>query len=182
MLVITGLPNCGTSFLAKVLMAMNYKGGVDLNSECELSSVYDLNQDMYSINGSINLDSECQCDYWKNRTYRYAIHNYDKDEKQGTVSFINDLTFMRSPEIIKAWWEVRKDLRFIILRNSIPDKVSHRRIRLMKEQEIPCKVQSYPEFLDNAQPLFKNIRTLGLQTCHIEGNKLVQEMREFANA
>lgn len=181
MLVITGLPYCGTSFLAKVLMAMNYKGGVDLNSDCELSSVYDLNRDMYhnqlSANENINLDAECKCSYWKSQSYKYAIQKFNQDKKQGTVSFINDLVFMWSPKIIDAWWQVRKDLRFIILRGETINEEYSKCIEFMQKEKIPFKVDMYPEFLIDAKPLFKHIRILGLQTCHLIGNKLVQEMR-----
>jgi hypothetical protein len=219
MLVITGLGRCGTSFLAKVLLAMNYRGGKNMhwhgnvNAGYELSTVYSLNHDMYFVHlhhhKRINLDMICLGDYWGEGgygyTYREAIQNFDKDPIQGPVQFIKDPRFMWHPEIIKAWWSVRKDLRFMILhrnfedvrqsRSVLPEEYDDSKrgsksvipykedfadcITAMLDMGIPFKIQMFPNYLYDATPLFKDIKSLGLQTCHIEGNRLVQEMRDL---
>jgi hypothetical protein len=218
MLVITGLGRCGTSFLAKVLMAMNYKTGKNINwhesvdAGLELSTVHTVNHDLHQqVNqtGSINLNKMCLGDYWGKGgyeyTYREAIQNFDKDKKQGQVNFVKDPRFMWHPDIIKAWWSVRKDLRFIILHRNF-EEVRQSRARLPKQYDdpargsksvtpfkedfadcitimadlrIPFKIQMFPRYLIDAKPLFRDLKELGLQVCHMEGDKLVQEMKDL---
>jgi len=218
MLVITGLGRCGTSFLAKVLMAMNYKTGKNINwhesvdAGYELSTVHSLNHDLYQqINqtGSINLNKMCLGDYWGKGgygyTYKQAMENFSNDPKQGPVHFIKDPRFMWHPEIITSWWRVRKDFRYIILHRDFED-VRSSRARLPKQYDdpkrgsesvtpykedfadcittmvdlrIPYKIQMFPKYLYDAKPLFRDIRELGLQTCHLEGNRMVQELRDL---
>jgi hypothetical protein len=218
MLVITGLGRCGTSFLTRVLMAMNYKTGKNINwhesvnAGNELSTVHSLNHDLYqqiSQTGKIDINKMCLGDYWGKGgygyTYKQAIENFDKDPKQGPVHFIKDPRLMWHADIIKAWWRVRKDLRFMILHRDFED-VRKSRARLPKQYDdpkrgsksvtpykedfadcittmvdmrIPYKIQMFPKYLYDAKPLFRDIKELGLQTCHIEGDKLVQEMRDL---
>ena len=219
MLIITGLGRCGTSFLASVLLAMNYKSGKNINwyehvnAGYELSTVHTLNHDMYFHhiipNGSVNLNKMCLGEYWGEGGYEYtykeAMLNFDKDEKQGPVHFVKDPRFMWHPEILRSWWRVRKDLRFIVLhrdfedvrksRASLPeqyddpvrgskDVIRYKTdfadcITLMADLRIPFHIHMFPRFLHDAKPLFRDIKKLGLQTCHVEGNKLVQEMRDM---
>ncbi len=219
MLVITGLGRCGTSFLAKVLIAMNYKTGKNINwhesvnAGLELSTVHTLNHDMYfeqiRKDGRVALNRICLGDYWGKGGYEYtyqqAIQNFDKDPKQGPVNFIKDPRFMWHPEIIKAWWRTRKDLRFMILHRDFED-IRQSRARLpeqyddpkrgsksvtpykedfadcvtaMTDMRIPYKIQMFPKYLYDAKPLFRDLKALGLQVCNIEGNKMVQEMRDL---
>jgi hypothetical protein len=219
MLVITGLGRCGTSFLAKVLLAMNYKTGKNINwhesvdAGYELSTVHTLNHDFYfdqlMKTGSINLNKICLGDYWGEGgygyTYKQAIENFNKDKKQGPVHFIKDPRFMWHPEILKAWWRVRKDLRFIVLHRDFEEVMLSRRrlpeqyddpkrgsksvtpykedfadcITSMVDMRIPFKIHMFPKFLNDAKPLFRDIKQLGLQVCHNEGQKIVEELRDF---
>jgi hypothetical protein len=219
MLIITGLGRCGTSFLASVLLAMNYKTGKNINwhesvnAGYELSTVHSINHDMYFEqilkHGEVLLNNICLGDYWgkggHGYTYKEAILNFDKDERQGPVNFVKDPRFMWHPKIIEAWWRVRKDLRFMILHRDF-EQVRQSRVRLpkqyddpargsesvtkyktdfadcitvMEDMRIPYRIEMFPKYLYDAKPLFRKIRELGLQTCHLEGNKLVQEMRDL---
>lgn len=218
MLVITGLGRCGTSFLASVLMAMNYKTGKNINwhksvnAGYELSTVHSMNHDLFQQvrqTGEIDLNKICIGDYWGKGgygyTYKEAMAKFNDDPKQGPIHFIKDPRFMWHPEIIKAWWRVRKDLRYIVLHRDFEDVRQSRArlpiqyddpargsksvtpfkedfadcITMMLKLKIPFEIQMFPDYLYDAKPLFKSIRTLGLQTCHLEGNKLVQEMRDL---
>jgi len=219
MLVITGLGRCGTSFLASVLMAMNYKTGKNINwhdsvdAGYELSTVHTINHDLYfkqlCETGEIDLNKMCLGDYWGEGgygyTYKEAMLKFNSDEKQGPIHFVKDPRFMWHPEIIRAWWRVRKDFRYIILHRDFNDVMESRRrlpeqyddpkrgsksvtpykedfadcITEMVKLRIPFEIQMFPNYLYDAKPLFRAIRKLGLQTCHMEGNKLVQEMRDL---
>jgi hypothetical protein len=219
MLVITGLGRCGTSFLAKVLMAMNYKTGVNINwhesvdAGYELSTVHSLNHDLYFHHivpdGEVDVNRKCLGDYWGeggyDYTYKEAMLNFDKDEKQGSVNFIKDPRFFWHPKIIRAWWRVRKDLRYIILHRDFEEVMMSRRrlppqyddpkrgsksvtpykedfadcITELTNLRIPYEIQMFPRYLYDAKPLFSSIKKLGLQTCHLEGDKMVQEMRDL---
>jgi hypothetical protein len=218
MLVITGLGRCGTSFLAKVLIAMNYKTGKNINwhdsvdAGYELSTVHSVNHDLHQQvkqTGSIDLNKICLGDYWGKGgygyTYREALQNFDKDKKQGPVNFVKDPRFMWHPQIIKAWWSVRKDLRFMILHRNFED-VRQSRARLPKQYDdpargsksvtpfkedfadcitimadlrIPFKIQMFPRYLIDAKPLFRDLKSLGVQVCHMEGDKMVQELKDL---
>lgn len=218
MLIITGLGRCGTSFLAKVLMAMNYKTGKNINwhdsvdAGYELSTVHSLNHDLYQQiekTGEINVNKICLGGYWGEGgygyTYKQAMANFDKDAKQGPIHFVKDPRFMWHPEIIRAWWRVRKDLRYMVLHRDFTDVMMSRRrlppqyddpkrgsksvtpfkedfadcITEMLKLKIPFEIQMFPNYLYDAKLLFQSIRKLGLQTCPIEGNKMVQEMRDL---
>jgi hypothetical protein len=160
--------------------------------------------------GRVLLENVCIGDYWgkggRGFTYAQAIQNFDKDERQGPVNFVKDPRFMWHPLIIKAWWSIRKDLRFMILHRNF-EEVRQSRARLPKQYDdpargsesttkfktdfadcitmladlrIPYKIQMFPRYLIDAKPLFRDLKELGMQTCHMEGNKMVQELKDLS--
>jgi len=207
MLVITGLGRCGMTVLGDVLTAMNYKCGKD-HVNYMLPSIHDLNVEMYDqilSNGKIDTRMECKLEYWKGHTYESAIRNCTSDVKQSPVSFIIDPSFMWHPQIFRSWWRTRRDLRVIILHrnfndiikswNRLSDEYDDEKrgslktlpykedfancITDMVDMNIPYFIHLFPKIVHDAIPLFRDIKTLGLQTCHFEGNKLMKELRDL---
>jgi len=129
MFIITGLGRCGTSILIKYLGEVGFGLGrnVNWNSEMraglELSTSYSINQRMwqkFSKNGNpIDLEQVNTGDYWVGKSFRECILSVDKDERQGKVDVIKDPRFTWHPDLIEAWWEVRKDIKLIICHRDI---------------------------------------------------------------
>lgn len=148
MIVITGLGRAGTSILTKYFKEIGFGIGKNVNwhenvrAGYELSTFYTLIHDFYhrycKHGLSINLEDECWGDYWKGYTYREALTNVDKDDRQGMIDVIKDPRITWHPDIIKALWEVRPDLKLIIC---------HR-----KTEDIYKSRKSLPEQYDDPKP------------------------------
>jgi len=147
MLIVTGLGRCGTSLTMKVLQDLNFNLGVnvswvdEINAGLELGSVHMINQEMYltyTKNGlEIQLDDESTFNHWKGKTFRYIIKNFDRDNRQGDfVDVIKDPRLTWHPDLIKAWWEVRKDIKLLILHRD-PNQIIKSRFRLNERYQDP---------------------------------------------
>jgi hypothetical protein len=129
MFIITGLGRCGTSILMKYLrevgfgLGKNVSWNEEMRAGLELSTAYSLNQRMwmgFSKNGNpIDLDRVPTGDYWVGKSFRECILSVDNDERQGKVDVFKDPRFTWHPDLIEAWWEVRKDIKLIICHRDI---------------------------------------------------------------
>ena len=147
MIIVTGLGRCGTSILIKYLGEVGFGLGrnVNWNSEMraglELSTAYCINQGMwqgFSKSGTpIDLERIPSGDYWANKTFREQILNVDKDERQGKVDVIKDPRFTWHPDLIEAWWEVRKDIKLIICHRDIEQIYKSRKALNNRGQDDP---------------------------------------------
>jgi hypothetical protein len=140
MLIITGLGRCGTSLTMKILQDLDFNLGVnvswidEVNAGLELGSVHRINQEMYLTylknNSEINLDDKSTFNHWEGKTFRYIIQNFDRDTRQGDfVDVIKDPRLTWHPGLIRAWWEVRKDIKLLILHRD-PNQIIKSRFRL----------------------------------------------------
>lgn len=136
MLIITGLGRCGSSVMTKMVQSLGYGVGNmlsydnSLRAGMELAPAYAINRDLYddfiSRGREINLDEKIDTPYWGKISYRDRILRIDKDDvpdrPQGLVEVIKDPRFTWHPEIIKSWWNVRKDICVLYLMRD-PDEV-----------------------------------------------------------
>lgn len=138
MILITGLGRCGTSILTKYLKEVGIGIGVNVNwhenvrAGYELTTFYTLTHDLYhrfcKVKEPIDLDVECWGDYWEGRTYRQALQEVDKDERQGDVQIVKDPRVTWHPDIIEAIHEARDgDIRLIICHRKIENVMRSRK-------------------------------------------------------
>ena len=149
MILITGLGRCGTSILIKYLKEVGVGIGVNVNwhenvrAGYELTTFYTLTHDLYhrfcKEGKPIDLDVECWGTYWEGKTYRQALQEVDKDERQGDVQVVKDPRVTWHPDIIESIHEARDgDLRLIIC---------HRKI-----ENVYRSRKSLPENYDDPKP------------------------------
>jgi hypothetical protein len=137
MIVITGLGRCGTSILTKYLNEVGFGLGKNINwhdnvrAGYELSTFYTLTHDLYQrfckVGKPIDLNTECWGDYWKGLTYGEALVQVDKDERQIPVDVVKDPRITWHPDLIKAIWNVRKDIKLIICHRDIQSVYNSRK-------------------------------------------------------
>jgi len=162
--IITGLGRCGTSILMKYLGEVGFGLGKNVNwnkemrAGLELSTAYSLNQRMwdgFSKNGKpIDLDHVFSGDYWKQLSFREAILAVDKDERQGKVDVFKDPRFTWHPDLIEAWWNVRKDIKLIICHRDI-DQIYKSRKALNNTGQDDPKRAVHPSNTEVELPRYK---------------------------
>ena len=142
------------------------------------------------------MDFEYRGPYWK-CTYREAIINVDKDEKQINqkgvgVEIIKDPRLTWNAELIEAWWKVRPDFRLIICHRDIQSVYNSRkalpvqyddpkRIKLEEykvdfadfftkvlQLGIPHMLLFYPHFLLNMRKTVRELNDFGLEKANVE--------------
>lgn len=136
MVIITGLGRCGTSVLIRYLKRVGIGVGYNINwheeanAGFELSTFYSLIHDLYHLfckeGKPINLDTKCLGHYWDGRTYREALIEVDKDERQGNVEVVKDPRITWHPDLIEAIYEARQDIKLIICHRKIEDIMASR--------------------------------------------------------
>lgn len=141
MIIITGLGRCGTSFFISLFKECGFGIGKhlswnkDVNAGYEFAPAYAISRDMYDDfikkNREVDLDKKVRCPYWKKEmSLRERILSLDNDtpdyRNEGTIDVIKDPRVTWHPEIIRKWWEVRKDLKLIILHRRPEDIISSR--------------------------------------------------------
>lgn len=164
MIIITGLGRCGTSILTKYLrevgfgLGRNVSWNAEMRAGLELSTAYRLNQRMwdgFSKNGNpIDLDRIFSGDYWKGKSYRQCILEVDKDPRQGKVDVFKDPRFTWHPDLIEAWWNVRKDIKLIICHRDI-DQIYKSRKALNNTGQDDPKRAVHPSNPDIELPRYK---------------------------
>ena len=137
MYIITGLGRCGTSILTKFLKEVGFGVGYNINwhenvrAGYELSTFYTLTHDLYhrfcKEGKPIDLDVKCWGDYWDGYTYREALINVDKDERQGRVDVVKDPRITWHPDIIEAIYKARQDIELLICHRNIKDIYNSRK-------------------------------------------------------
>ena len=195
MLIITGLGRCGMSLIGQVLLTMNYRGGM-------LPQIHDLNMSL-NKQDSIDLDSPCDVDYWKDHTFKQAIDRCNKDKREGPVHFAIDPLFIWNPDLIRAWWNAGKKLKVLVVTRKFEDYVdSYKRNppeegscviddpdlyniyvegckAVLKELEIPHHISIFPKFLKDSRTMFRAVKIMShLQYCHNVANRIMQEILE----
>lgn len=141
MIIITGLGRCGTSFLTCIFKEAGFGVGNqygwhhDVKAGMELNVAYAISRDMFTdhicqkdpetgeevYTGEIPLDEKTYCPYYWHReiSFREKILSLDRDtppeRNEKVVEIFKDPRITWHPKIIRAWWEVRKDLKLIIL-------------------------------------------------------------------
>jgi len=157
MIMITGLGRCGTSFFAQLFKNLGWGVGYTLNFHDELRAgmelipAYHISRDMFTdhicknvngveeYTGEVPLDKKIHDDgYWKcDISFREKINRLDFDtppeRNEGHVEVIKDPRITWNPKIIRAWWEVRKDLKLIILHRKPEDVIKSREAIGIKE-------------------------------------------------
>lgn len=214
MVIITGLGRCGTSVLTKYLgevgfgLGQNVSWNKDVRAGLELSTAYTINHDFYhrflKVGKKIDLDVEAWGDYWKGYTYREVIENIDKDERQGKVDVIKDPRITWHPDIIEAWWRVRKDFKLIIChrsieqifnsRNSLPEAFNDPKPRKVIEEYkidfadfytrvmqlgIVHRVLFFPNFLYQFGYVWNILLSIGLVHDFEKGQKVWDEIIDY---
>lgn len=171
MIIITGLGRCGTSVLTKYLgelgfgLGKNVSWNNDVRAGLELSTAYTVNHDLYhrflKEGKDIDLDVEAWGDYWKGFTYRDVINSVDKDERQGKVDVFKDPRITWHPDIIKAWWSVRKDIHLIICHRNIEDIMISRH-SLMEAFNDPKPRKELHEYQIDFAEFFTTVLEIGI--------------------
>ena len=211
MIIITGLGRCGTSILTKYLGRVGFALGRNVNwheivrAGLELSTAYAITDNMnhyfLKLGKPIDLNAPSHGDYW-NCTYKEAILNVDKDERQGKVDVFKDPRLTWNPDLIKAWWSVRQDFKLIICHRKIEDVYKSRkslppqyddpkRIELdeykidfadfiteVLELKIPYKFLFFPQFLFEFEHVWKTLQEIGLEHSFEDGKKIWDEIIE----
>lgn len=170
MFIITGLGRCGTSILIKYLgevgfgLGKNLSWNPDMRAGLELSTAYSLTRRMwigFSNNGNpIDLDRVFSGTYWKNMSFRDAILAVDKDEKQGRVDVIKDPRITWHPDLIEAWWNVRKDIKLIICHRDIEQIYKSR--KSMRPHEDDPKRKTIDEYKIDFADFFTRVLEIGI--------------------
>jgi len=146
-LIITGLGRCGTSFTMRVLQDLDFNLGINvswfpkLGCGLELGSVHRINSEMYfrylKKGLEINLDDTSYFRHWTGFTFRHILTKFDKDQRQGDfVDVVKDPRLTWHPDLIKIWWECRKDLKLLICHRD-PEMVLRSRIIMGEGFEDP---------------------------------------------
>lgn len=172
MVIITGLGRCGTSILTKYLKEVGFSIGKNVNwhnearAGLELSPMYTLVDDLYNryikLNKEINLEDEPLGDYWKGFTYREAFNKIDKDERQGTVDLVKDPRITWHPDIIKAIWKVRPDLKLIICHRKV-ENIYKSRKALPIQYDDPKPRKTLDEYKIDFSDFFTKVLELDIQ-------------------
>lgn len=130
MIIITGLGRCGTSFFIDVFkdcgfgVGRSLKWSPSLNAGLELAPAYAISRDMYTDylrkDMEIDLDRKVKDQYWGRKiSFREKILGLDRhtptERNEGLVEVIKDPRVTWHPKIIRKWFEVRQDLKLIIL-------------------------------------------------------------------
>jgi hypothetical protein len=221
MVIITTLGRCGSSILTKYLYELGFKLGKDIywDSEMraglELSTVYTLNRSMYrryldykqgTFHRTLNVDHKCTEEYWEGHTWREAILKVDKDPKQGgKIDVIKDPRFMWHPQIIEAWWDVRKDFSMIICHRKIEDIYKSRKAMSPRHDDhqrkrfgidryktdfvdfygavldlgIKHRVLYFPNYLFDFKTMWESLQEVGLEHSFEKGKKIWEDIVEF---
>jgi hypothetical protein len=197
MYIITGLGRCGTSILIKYLNEVGFAIGLNNHWNKEIRAGYELST-FYSItdwmhhnfckkNLPIDLDVDYPGPYWGNRTYREALQEFDKDERQGKVEVVKDPRISWHPDLIEAIYEARPDIKLLICHRDIKsicesrDNLSARyddpkpRCILSDYQidfaefftrvlklDIPYRIMFFPNFLKSFEVLWGELNNFGL--------------------
>ena len=171
MVIITGLGRCGTSILTKYLKEVGYDIGKNVNwhdevrAGYELSTFYILVDDLYhrycKKGIKINLQDECLGDYWKGYTYDEALNKIDKDERQGKVDVVKDPRITWHPDIIKAIWQSRKDIRLLICHRDI-ESIYNSRKSLPEQYDDPKPRKELNEYKVDFADFYTRVLELGI--------------------
>jgi len=141
MIMITGLGRCGTSFMALLFKELGFGMGTrmhisDLNrAGMEFDVGYSINRDIFHYwqrTGKVELDLERKAPYWgceislRDRMLRLD-NDTPPDRNEGKIEVFKDPRATWSPLIVRAWWEVRKDLKLIIMHRGFKSIIESRR-------------------------------------------------------
>jgi hypothetical protein len=170
MVIITGLGRCGTSILTKYYSLIGVSVGKNVNwhdiarAGMELSPAYSITHDIYhlfiKLGKSIDLNHEALGDYWSPLTYKEAILKVDKDDRQGNVELFKDPRLTWHPDIIRAWWSVRQDIKLIICHRK-PEDVYKSRESLPIQYGDP-KRRELIEYKIDFEEFFTTVLELGI--------------------
>lgn len=170
MIIVTGLGRCGTSILMKYMSQVGIGVGKNVNwhtsvrAGLELSTAYTLTHDLYELflkhGKPVDLDRPALGDYWSPLTYREAIEEVDKDERQGEVQVFKDPRLTWHPDLIRAWWSVRQDFKLIICHRK-PEDVYKSRKGLPPQYDDP-KRRELIEYKVDFEEFFTTVLELGI--------------------
>jgi hypothetical protein len=183
MIVITGLGRCGTSLMAMVFQELGFgmgkhgmSYGIRRRAGLEWAPAYAISRDMwdeYLRRGNpIDLYEEVNALYWGKISLRDRILRIDTDtppeRKEGTVELFKDPRMTWHPEIIKHWWEVRKDLRLIILHRK-PENIIASRAQVAIDNwgsdahfQDPKRGMDVKQFYDDYKGFVHMVKVLGI--------------------
>lgn len=182
MLIITGTGRCGSSVSVKLLKSIGYGIGnllsydEGLRAGLEFAPAYAINRDLYndfiSKNREIDLDKETELPYWGKISYRERILRIDRDDisgrPQGKIDLIKDPRFTWHPDLIKIWFNVRKDLKLLILYRSPEQVVASRQFVIdsdnkWKNFEDPKRGSNYEEMEDDLVKFMDQVSKIGIE-------------------
>ena len=151
MIIITGLGRCGTSFFLNLFKESGFGVGNglsfsdELRAGMEFAPAYSISRDMFTdhicqrdpvtdaeiYTGTIPIDLKIDSSYWEEEiSFRDKILRLDNDtppqKNDGFIEVIKDPRITWNPKIIRAWWEVRKDIKLIILHRKPEDVIRSR--------------------------------------------------------
>jgi hypothetical protein len=136
-------------------------------------------------------------------TYREAILNVDKDERQGKVDVFKDPRITWHPDLLRAWWSTRQDFQLIIChrkpedvyksRKALPPQYDDPKRRELIEYKIdfeeffttvlelgiPYKTLYFPNFLFNHLMVWNILESVGLKHNYDEGRKIWDDIIEL---
>ncbi len=192
MVIITGLGRCGTSILAKYLKEVGFGLGQvvhwhdEARAGMELSTFYSITDWLYckylKEGKPINIDGKMPGNYWTG-TYREALNEVDKDERQGKVEVVKDPRITWHPDIIESIYEARSDIKLLICHrdieaiynsrnHSLPERYNDPKPRkLLSEYQIdfanfytrvlklgiPYRMMFFPNFLKNFEEMHNTL-------------------------
>ena len=185
MIIITGLGRCGTTFIATLFKELGFGMGTrlrfskDLRAGMEFDVAYSISRDIHDYwkrTGKIELDLARKAKYWGCEiSLRDRILRLDNDtpshRNEGTVEVFKDPRVTWSPLVIRAWWEVRQDLRLIIMHRNFEDIIESRaRVsRTMGEVkgtdsyfQDPKRAKNLDEFKKDFAEFYTEVLTLGI--------------------
>ena len=186
MVVITGLGRCGTTLMMLVYRELGYGVGRTLGyservrAGMELAPAYAISRDMYDYylkhGKEVDLYEKHDGKYWR-ATYgktslRDRILFLDEDtpqnRKEGIIEVIKDPRITWHPKIIRAWWEVRKDLKLVILHRK-PEEIIASRSKVGVDNwgsdahfQDPKRAQRLHQFYEDWEAFANEVKELGI--------------------
>lgn len=215
MIVVTGLGRCGTSILTRFLNDVGIAIGHtnhwidEVRAGYELSTFYSIVDWMHhhfcKKGIPIDLDAPYPGPYWKPRTYRQALKDVDKDERQGKVELVKDPRITYHPDLIEAVYEARPDIRLLICHRDIASVCNSRKsldprfadpkpryevvdyqidfaefyTRVLK-LDIPHEMFFFPNFLKNYDELYDKLSGFDINFSYRLGQAMYDKLIDWS--
>lgn len=219
MLIITGLGRCGTSFMIKFLKEVGFEIGKQLTYISEIRAgleyhpAWAISRDMFndylSKGKPVDLDEEIDTPWWGKISLRNRMLRIDKDDvperPQGNIDLFKDPRITWHPDIIKAWVEVRPDIKLLVLHRKIEHILKSRQklpsafrdpkrgdnleefkedfkkfMKAVKEIKVPYKFLIFPDFLKKYDEVYTALQELGMTFEYELGKNVWDEIVDFS--